>query len=185
MTPIVSRRRILTLRPALVAACVLAGVALGCADYIVEPDWPPASARLVGQLGDERFIAHASARLRLTPGASDTLDLFAERWNADIVAQEWLSVRIPFTGPGTYALGPAQVDLRQLVGGDALVGSYAGSRPSAGVLVITSTGDAGNVLTGTIRFWLTPSQVGMADTASVEFTGGEFAVTLGAPVGTR
>jgi len=174
------RRLRSTVAPLAVAVAIAA-----CADAIVEPVWPPAQARLVGQLDGEAFIASASARLRSTPGAPDTLDLFAERWNPERVAMDVLSIRVAFTGPGTYALGEAQVDLRQIVGGDALVGSYAGSRPAPGVLVISSSGEPGALLTGTVQFWLTPSQAGMPDSASVAFTDGSFTVELGAPVGAR
>lgn len=196
MLPVV--RRAYAGRATAVVGALTVAFVLGCADSPTAPIWPPVSARLVGTLGSEAFVAHFQAFIKLTPEAPDSLTLYASRWNFTRGVSEYLSISVAFTGPGEYALGPTQVELLQrahfpeLVESGAVsnssagyartVGRFSGSQPAPGRLTISAIGAVGEPVKGTVRFWLSPSMTGMPDTASVEFTGGQFTTALGAPV---
>lgn len=92
------------------------------------------------------------ASILRSAGAPDTLQLSAWSMNLGI------ALRVAYTGPGTYVLGPAEVDLLLLVGGDGKTGGYRGSASTAGELVVTQPGGSGAPIRA--EFWFDADHVG-------------------------
>jgi hypothetical protein len=111
------------------------------------------------------------------PGAPDSLFLFGTRAHPNGTTSA-LTIKVEFGGARAYALGPHQVDQYELIGGDGIIGSYAGSRPHPGELDITAYDERVGVVQGTVRFWLTPSSTGTPPSGPLEFTAGQFRVPV-------
>jgi hypothetical protein len=77
---------------------------------------------------------------------SDTLRVGATDLN-DML----LLVRVPYTGAGTYTLGPGAVRVTSLVGGDVVVSRFESDSPAAGELTIGEANDDGWVV-GSLTF---------------------------------
>lgn len=158
-------------------------LAIGCTGTPTEPVGPPPDARLVGFLGEERFVARAEARIKYTPGAPDSLYLFAERGVPTRGTSEILGIRVELAGVGSYALSGSQVQFSVLIGGDGIASSRQGSSAVPGVLTLTALGATGELVTGTLRVLLTPSPEDSPALTPVEFTDGVFSVRLSDPIG--
>lgn len=156
-------------------------IAFGCADGPTDPLAPAADARLDGLLGASPYSARAMARIKRTPGAQDSLYIYASRRFPVASERETVRIRVAFSGVGTYLLGDSTVTLTQTIGGDGLMELYSGSRPSPGALSITTLGAPGDLVIGSVRFWLAPSRHSPPETAPMEFTEGTFTIRLGEP----
>jgi hypothetical protein len=114
------------------------------------------------------------AQAHLFPrAAGDTLLVFGVRPN------EVLSLRIPIVGVGTYLLGPQQVQLLVLTGGDVVETTYTGIGPTAGVVEITSYGGPGGVVEGTVSFEARITRAGTFG-PPVRFEEGQFRAVVAA-----
>jgi hypothetical protein len=119
-------------RTALSGALVLAVLA-GCAERTAtEPEVP----ELAGVVNGASLTLPAGAELRQRASAPDSL--FITGWSQDVA----IRLKLGYTGLGTYALGPEQVEVMLLVGGDARTGGYGGSVAVSGELrVLRASGD--------------------------------------------
>ena len=156
-------------------------VVVSCAEGPTDASAPTADARLDGLLGGSPYSARAVARIKSTPGAQDSLYIYAFRQHPVASETQWVRLRVAFSGVGTYELGEPAVALFQTVGGDVIMQQYSGSQTSLGHLNITTFGAPGDLVIGVVRFWLAPSHHSPPVTAPMEFTNGTFTIRLSAP----
>jgi hypothetical protein len=165
-----------------------AGAALlcvACAPSTESPFAPPADARLTGRLGDQAFVAHATAFVKQVPGVPDSLYVFAQQPLAPNGGAELsLRLRLAYAGAGTYSLGDREVELMHILGGDQVIGHLLGDPTRPGHLSITASDD---VLTGTLAFALADSPNWRTLPPPTAFTAGMITVRLSAwsPVAAR
>ena len=164
-----------TLRAAALLAAVFGASCTESAPTEVSPD-----ARLAGRLNGSAYVAAAEAFVVSEPGAPVSIHVYATHWNVGRGTSDRLTIRVALAGPGVYALDSSQVDLYELLGGDGVVGSHAGSRPVPGEFVVTEFDGPGTRLRGTVRFWLTPSRASMPVSEPQLFEG-ELTVRVVAP----
>ncbi|WKW12877.1 hypothetical protein Strain138_002188 [Pseudogemmatithrix spongiicola] len=159
-------------------------LSVGCAGSPTEPSGPPSDARLAGLLGSEPFLALAEARIKHTPGAPDSLHLFAQRRIRARNTVEYLSIRIAVAGLGTYSLAESQVILTEVSGGDMVYSEREASSLAPGTLTLSALGTTGELVVGTVQFLLSPADGRTPHPEPVAFTDGVFAIRLSAPLGT-
>lgn len=121
---------------------VLLASAVGCSDDLF---LPIDRLRLTGTLNGEAVNVPASASLLRSPNAPDSLFIGGE------LPEAYISLKVEYSGPGTYALTRDNTEIVLLVGGDVRTGQYQGTTPRAGDLVITDDAGPGGVLQA--RFW--------------------------------
>jgi hypothetical protein len=140
------RRCLPSRRAVLASAAILIAVTLVGCQRATEPVVTPAQT-FTGRWIGQSWEGEASATLFLGGAAGDTLYVFG----VQRVPEEWVRLRVVFRGVGTYALGPDDVVLETLVGGDVVVASYPGIGPTAGTIEVTSYGPGG-LVEGTFTF---------------------------------
>jgi hypothetical protein len=161
---------------ALVAAC----------DSATVPD--PDQGEFVGRWGARLWLGDARASLSTGVPGGDVLHVFGIRprgangWSAD----ETLSARVVFSGPGLYTLGPDDVRLLELVGGDVVSAEYKGSGEPAGFLSITRYDQSTRAIEGELRFSAETTSPYASYGSTARFEDGKFrAVVTIYPVNAR
>jgi hypothetical protein len=113
----------------LAALCLVLAIT-GCRGEPLAPAAERAHFRLNGAL----YVSDATAQVRTAVAAPDTLTLSLMRMDI------WVGIGVEYSGVGTYILGPTNVSVWTLTGGDVLTGRYGGSATIAGQLVISEAG---------------------------------------------
>lgn len=134
---LVGRLRLLTLS---------ASVAFVCAGCRVTDPTAPNGPRAEFDLNGAPFVTEASVLIDTTASSASTLALWAYRTDISI------RILILYQGPGHYVLGPENVEVTLLVGGDVRTGVYAGSVTTPGALMITEAGAVGEPLRAAFFF---------------------------------
>ncbi|HEU0014242.1 MAG TPA: DUF6252 family protein [Longimicrobium sp.] len=137
-------------RAKLLAALLSAGVVFGlgaCKDGPTEPIGAEASFHAVWN--GREWEGQADAVLRSWPSALDTLYVVGWRRTGS-EEEEYVLVKVPYTGPGTYVLGPGSARMSYIVGGDALAAEYETGAEGAGTLRIQTA--AAETITGEVQF---------------------------------
>ena len=75
----------------------------------------------------------------------DSLFVFAHRPDPQYFYDEYVQVRVRFSGKGTYPIAESQAELAKITGGDA-----GWSTPSAGTLVIDSYDEQSHTVSGSV-----------------------------------
>ena len=114
---------------------------------------PDETATFTGRLAGAAWAGEASALLRQAEGdAPDILYVWGSR---PVGRRGWpdesIAIRIPIDGTGLYELGPEDVSLTVLTGGDVVTRWYVGV---AGTVEITDWGGSGGVVEGVAAFEL-------------------------------
>lgn len=114
--------------------------ALGACDVLTGSS-DPEPGRFVGRWDGEAWRGRAYAVLR-----DDTLHVTGHRPDPRYYYDEYVSARVPFTGPGRYTVSLKEGRLSKMTGGDA------GYFPDAsGTLVIRSYDAAAATVTGSVE----------------------------------
>ena len=130
-------------------------------------------ATFTGRWAGRAWAAPARAVLVRGGAAGDTLYLGGS-WPSRPFPVQSLRIRLaPFRGAGTYPLAGADVEMTDLVGGDAASSTYVGARPAAGVVVIGAYAEGG-VVQGTVSFLAVPDYGFTPYGPSPEFEDGRF-----------
>jgi hypothetical protein len=136
----------------------------------------PGQSELVGRLDGKLWVGDASTLLSTGAPGGDVLYVFASspRGSGVMGADESLSARVVFTGPGTYPLAADDVHFFELIGGDVISAEYTGSGSPAGALRITRYDGPGGVIEGELGFSAaTRSEHGSYGTTAT-FSDGQF-----------
>jgi hypothetical protein len=139
-------------RPMLWARAILALALLGACESATVPE--PEQGMFAGRWDGQIWIGDAGAYLVTGIAGGEVLYIFGNKpwgagpWGAD----ESLSARIVFTGPGIYALAADDVSFLELTGGDVISAQYNGSGQPAGLLRITRFDGPGGIVEGELRF---------------------------------
>jgi hypothetical protein len=164
------RPRVRVVRRAIGTAVALTTLA-ACSDATGPVD--ASAATFTGRWAGRAWGASASAVFVRGGTAGDTLHLHGS-WPTHPFPVQSLRIRVaPFRGAGTYPLAGDDVEMTDLVGGDAASSSYIGARPTAGVVVIDAYAERG-VVQGTVAFRAVPSHGLTPYGASPEFEDGRF-----------
>lgn len=99
--------------------------------------------RAIFEVNGVRYNTKAYANLHTASGAPDSL--YFEFSRDDILVR----VRVEYVGVGTYVLGPDQVVVWVLLGGDVITGTYGGSAVTPGELLISKAGSVGTQVEAT------------------------------------
>jgi hypothetical protein len=132
---------------------LLALILLVACEGVTVPN--PEQGMFAGRWDGGIWIGDASALLATgTPGGGNVLYVFGSRPRGGSAygADESLSARVAFAGPGLYALGPNDVYFLELTGGDVVSAQYNGLGPRAGLLRITRFDGPGGVVEGELSF---------------------------------
>ena len=119
--------------PTALSLALALSLLVGCANR--HPSAPVPSS-LVGVLNEQTLTLPGGATLQRGIGIPDTLWLGG--WGQDIA----IRVTLEYRGVGTYPLGPEEVEVWLLVGGDVRSGGYRGRVAGSGELqVLRATGE--------------------------------------------
>ena len=98
------------------------------------------------------------------------------------IPNEFISIKVPFHGPGDYALGPNEVQFSELIGGDVQGAVYLPSESSPGRLRITAFEGVGRLIQGEVSFEASTTTPNARNGAKAELKNGFFGAMLQAPV---
>ena len=169
--PIRAVRRRATLAALALTTLAACSACSACSDSTAPID--ASEATFTGRWAGRAWAAPARAVLVRGGAAGDTLYLGAS-WPSGPVPVQSLRIRLaPFRGAGTYPLAGADVEMMDLVGGDATSSSYIGARPTAGAVVIGAYAEGG-VVQGTVSFRAVPDYGLTPYGTSPEFEDGRF-----------
>ena len=117
---------------------------------------PDVTPTFTGHLAGAAWAGEASALFHEAEGdAPPTLFLWGSRpvgnrgWPEELIA-----IRVPIDGTGIYELGPEDVSLTVLTGGDVITTRYVGVAGAAGTVEITGWEGPGGVVEGVAAFAL-------------------------------
>ena len=159
------------LRRATVAALALTALA-ACSDG-TDPIDDASAATFTGRWAGRPWAATGRATLVRGGAAGDTLYLGGS-WPSSPYPVQSLRIRLaPFRGAGTYPIAGDDVEMTDLVGGDAASSTYIGVRPTAGVVVVGAYAE-GRVVQGTVGFRAVSSYGNAPHGASPAFEDGRF-----------
>jgi hypothetical protein len=162
------------LRRATVATLALTTVA-ACNDGTGPAD--ASAATFTGRWAGRAWGASASAVLVRGGAAGDTLYVLGS-WPTNPYPVQSLRIRLaPFRGAGTYPVAGDDVEMTDLVGGDAASSTYVGARPAAGAVVVGAYAE-GRVVQGTVSFRAVSSYGNAPYGASPEFEDGRFSAEV-------
>jgi len=162
---------------AIARAATLGLVAVaGCKDTAAPTEQ---DATFTGRWAGQPWAGEASALIVSGSATGDTLYVFgAHRTLGQRDADQYVRVRALVNAPGTYSLGANAAEVVDLVGGDVMTSIYAGSRPAAGTLDITTYGGPGGVVEGTLSFEAQPDRTSPRYGSQARFEDGWFRATI-------
>ena len=135
------------------------------------------AATFTGRWAGRAWGASASAVLVRGGAAGDTLYIRGS-WPTNPYPVQSLRIRLaPFRGAGTYPLAGDDVEMTDLVGGDAASSTYVGARPAAGAVVVGAYAE-GRVVQGTVGFRAVSSYGNAPYGASPAFEDGRFSAEV-------
>jgi len=136
-------------------------------------------ATFTGRWAGQPWAGDGSASIARGGAAGDTLYVFGvHRTDGWRDPDQYVRVRAVVSAPGTYALSADAAEVMDLVGGDLVTSVYAGSRPGAGTLYITTYDGLGGVVEGTFSFEAQPDRTSAPYGSLARFEDGWFRVTI-------
>ena len=158
------------------AAPLLLAIATAAAACVDSTEPINRTASFTGQWAGQPWAGDAYATIVMRGAGTDTLYVTGvSPVNAGPMPAEVISLRVPFHGAGSYALDASAVDVRELLGGDVITASYAGSGTPAGTLEITSYGGPGGTIEGRVSFVVRSSgEFASRGTGPIQFEDGHF-----------
>ncbi len=147
-------------------------LAVGCSDGS-----GPDDSLFAGRWAGAAWVGNAEALV--APGATiDTLYLFGVRASDSHVPEEVITIRLPFTGAGSYSLSRDAVEFAVLIGGDVVEAEYIGRGPNAGTLVVDTYKTTAGSISGTLTFDAAAVRGSQRYGATASFTNGQFRASV-------
>lgn len=157
----------------------LAALSLVAAAACGDSTSPNDAATFTGRWAGEPWTGDARAHFAPGGAAGDTLYISGSHpVGALSLVEQYISVRVGTTTPGTYALDTDAVDVVDLVGGDVVSSTYVGSRPGPGTIEITRYDDEAGIVEGRLSFEAQSSSADAPYGPTARFENGRFRAAI-------
>ena len=166
------------------AVLASAAVLTACQDTVA----PPEPNQLTATWAGKDWVGNAVAGIVEGGSAGDTLYVWAAGpIDARVLclcptvnrpSDNEITVKVPFTGPGTYALGPGAAKFEQVVGGDVISATYRTSTEATGRLVVSAYEGVGYKIEGSLSFDAVSNDQYRGFGARASLEGGRFRATV-------
>lgn len=157
------------------AVFLIATMPAACGDSTSPDD----DATFTGRWAGESWTGDARAHFAPGGAGGDTLYVVGSHpVGAASLAEQYISIRVGTTTPGTYALGADAVQVVDLVGGDVATSTYIGSRPGPGTIEITRYDDEAGIVEGRLGFEAQSASATAPYGPTARFENGRFRATI-------